>query len=124
MKLPIFWQSKQRPMIAEAAAALEAGRNMRDMAVADAEASVTDQFVAATSSGRLIDLYTDSVLPQARLTLESSLASYQVAKADFLTVLTNFTAVLTYELSLEEQRAQYHQALARLEPLIGSELIK
>jgi outer membrane protein TolC len=124
VKLPIFWQSKQRPMIAEAAAALEAGRNMRDMAVADAEASVTDQFVAASSSRRLIDLYTDSVLPQAQLTLESSLASYQVAKADFLTVLTNFTAVLSYELSLEEQRTQYHQALARLEPLIGSELIK
>ena len=124
VKLPIFWQRKQRPMIAEAAAALEQGRNMRDAAVADAEATVTEQYLAATSSQRLIALYTDSVLPQARLTLESGLASYQVGKADFLTVLTNFTSVLTYELGLEEQRAQYHQALARLEPLVGTDLIK
>ncbi len=124
VKVPIFWQRKQRPMIAEAAAALEAGRNMRDSAAAEAEASVTEQYVTAMSSRRLIDLYTDSVLPQARLTLESGLASYQVGKADFLTVLTNFTGVLTYELSLEEQRTQYRQALARLEPLVGAELIK
>ena len=124
VKLPIFWQRKQRPMIAEAAAALEAGRNMRDNAAAEAEALVTEQYVTAASSGRLIDLYTGSVLPQARLTLESALASYQVGRADFLTVLTGFTGVLTYELNLEEQRAQYHQALARLEPLIGAELIK
>ena len=124
VKLPIFWQRKQRPMIAEAAAALEAGRNMRDNAAAEAEAMVTEQYIAATSSRRLIDLYTDSVLPQARLTVESGFASYQVGKADFLTVLTNFTGVLTYELNLEEQRAQYHQALARLEPLVGTELIK
>lgn len=124
VKLPIFWQRKQRPMIAEAAAALEAGRDMRDSAAAEAEASVTEQYITATSSRRLIDLYTDSVLPQARLTLESGLASYQVGKADFLTVLTNFTGVLTYELTLEQQRAQYRQALARLEPLVGAELIK
>ena len=124
VKLPIFWQRKQRPMIAEAAAALEAGRNMRDTAAAEAEGSVTEQYITAISSRRLMDLYSDSVLPQARLTLESGLASYQVGKADFLTVLTNFTSVLTYEIGLEEQRAQYHQALARLEPLVGTELIK
>jgi outer membrane protein TolC len=124
VKLPIFWQRKQRPMIAEAAAALEAGRNMRDSAAAEAEAAVTEHYVTATSSRRLIELYTDSVLPQARLAVESGLASYQVGKADFLTVLSNFTGVLTYEIGLEEQRAQYHQALARLEPLIGAELIK
>jgi len=35
VKVPIFWQRKQRPMIAEAAAALEAGRRMRDATVAD-----------------------------------------------------------------------------------------
>jgi outer membrane protein TolC len=124
VKVPIFWQRKQRPMVAEAAAALDAGRRMREASVADAEARVTEQYVAAVSSRRLMELYTDSVLPQARLTLESALSSYTVGKAEFLTVLTDFTSVLTYELSLEEQRAQYHQALARVEPLVGAELIK
>lgn len=124
VKVPIFWQRRQRPMVAEAAAGLEAGRRMRDTTVARAEAMVGELHVNATSARRLMDLYTGSVLPQARLTLESSLASYQVGKAEFLTVLTNFVSVLTYEIGLEEQRTQYHVALAGLEPLVAAEFIK
>ncbi len=71
-----------------------------------------------------MDLYSGSVLPQAKLTLESALASYQVGKAEFLTVLTDFMSVLTYEIGLEEQRTQYHVALAGLEPLVAAEFIK
>ena len=124
VKVPIFWQRRQRPMVAEAAAGLEAGRRMRDTTVARAEAMVGELHVNATSARRLMDLYSGSVLPQAKLTLESALASYQVGKAEFLTVLTDFMSVLTYEIGLEEQRTQYHVALAGLEPLVAAEFIK
>ncbi|MDO8794925.1 MAG: TolC family protein [Vicinamibacterales bacterium] len=124
VKLPIFWQRKQRPMIAEAAAALESGRQMRDATLSMALARVTEEFLAGTTSKRLADLYSDSVLPQARLSLESSLASYQVGRVDFLSVLTNFVMVLSYEINYEEQNARYLQALSRLEPLTGLTLIQ
>jgi len=124
VKVPIFWQRKQRPMVAEATAGLEAGRRMRDATVARAEAMAGELHVNATSARRLMDLYSGSVLPQARLTLESALASYQVGRAEFLTVLTDFMSVLTYEIGLEEQRTQYHVALAGLEPLVAAEFIK
>ncbi len=124
VKVPVFWQRKQRPMIAEAAAALESGRQMRDATVSMASAQVTEEYLAGTTSRRLADLYSDSVLPQARLSLESSLASYQVGRVDFLSVLTNFVTVLSYEINYEEQNARYLQALARLEPLTGLSLIR
>ncbi len=124
VKVPIFWQRKQRPMIAEAAATLEAGRRMRDNTVAMSTADAGEQFFALTTADRLATLYRDSIVPQARLALESSLASYQVGTVDFLTLLTNFSTVLTYEISYEEQLAQYRTALARLEPLVGTELIR
>jgi len=124
VKVPVFWQRKQRPMIAEAAAALESGRQMRDATVSMASALVTEEYLAGTTSRRLADLYSDSVLPQARLSLESSLASYQVGRVDFLSVLTNFVTVLSYEINYEEQNARYLQALARLEPLTGLSLIR
>lgn len=124
VKVPLFWQSRQRPMVAEAAAGLDQGRRTRDNTVARAEARVSELHVNATSARRLMDLYGGSVLPQARLTLESALASYQVGKAEFLTVLTDFMSVLTYEIGLEEQRTQYHVALASLEPLVAAEFIK
>ena len=124
IKMPLFWQRKQRPMIAEAAASLEAGRRLRDNTLAQAQGAVTEGYVAAATAQRLTTLYTDSILPQARLTLESSLAAYQVGSADFLTVLTNFATVLASELNYEQQQAQYRRALAQLEPYVGDTLIR
>lgn len=124
VKVPLFWQRKQRPVIAEAAAALDGGRRMRENTVAMARAGIAEEYERATTSRQLIELYGDSVLPQARLTLESSLASYEVGTADFLTVLMNFTTVLNYEINHEQQQAMYHQALARIEPLAGLELVQ
>ena len=124
VKLPVFWQRKQRPMIAEAAATLEGSRRMRDSTLATAIAQTTSEYLAATTSRRLATLYEDSTLPQARLALESSLSSYQVGRVDFLSVLTNFLTVLTYELNYEEQTARIGQALARLEPLTGLQLVR
>jgi outer membrane protein TolC len=124
VKLPIFWQRKQQPLVAQAAASLEVATRTRESTQSEAAARVAQDFAALTSSQRLMALYSDSVLPQARLALESSLSSYQVGSVDFLTVLTNFNAVLNYEISYEEQKAQFHQALAALEPLVGIEFIR
>ena len=124
VKVPLFWQRKQRPMIAEAAASLDAGRRMRENTLAQSQGAVTAGYVTASTARRLTTLYTDSILPQARLTLESSLAAYRVGSADFLTVLTNFTSVLASELNYEQQQAQYRRALAQLEPYVGSILIR
>lgn len=123
VRIPLYWQRKQRPMVAEAAASLESARQMRYSTLATEQAQVTQEYLAATTSQRLADLYSDTILPQARLTLESSLSSYQVGNVDFLTLLSNYQTVLTYEVSYEEQAARYRQALARLEPYIGQELV-
>ncbi len=124
VKVPLFWQRKQRPMIAEAAAALDAGRRMRENTLAQTQSAVTQAYVMASTAERLMRLYTDSILPQARLTLESSIAAYQVGAADFLTLLMNVTSVLANELNLEQQQAQYRRALAELEPYVGTTLIR
>ena len=119
VKVPLYWWRKQRPLIAQATAQLESDRRMRENTQTMAAADVTDMYAMADTSQRLSTLYTDSVLPQARLALESSLASYQVGGVDFLTVLTNFITVLNYEINYEEQNARFHAALARLEPVVG-----
>ncbi len=124
VSVPLYWQRKQRPLIAEATAALDGGRRTRDNTWASAVARVTEGYVAATTSQRLVALYDDSVIPQARLALEASLASYQVGAVDFLTVLTNFVTVLDYELTYAEQDTRLRRALAALEPIVGVELVQ
>ena len=52
------------------------------------------------------------------------MASYQTGTVDFLTILTNFSVVLDYEVSYYRELANYQMALANLEPLVGVELTK
>jgi outer membrane protein TolC len=124
VKIPLYFAQKQRPAVQEAAANLAGARKEYDAMRAQTMFRVKDQYLTATTAARLLQLYATGIIPQAALTLESSIASYQVGTSDFLTLLTNLVTVLTYELSYYEQLANYQKALAQLEPLIGVELAK
>lgn len=80
---------------------------------------VEEEYQTARSAHRLAVLYRDTVLPQARLALESSLASYQTGGVDFLSVLTNFATVLDYEMTYYEELASFQTAVSRLEEMAG-----
>lgn len=86
----------------------------------DLQGRIQEEFEMATTTSRLAVLYRDTVLPQSRLALESSLASYQTGAVDFLSVLTNFSMVLEYEMTYVEQLAELHEAISRLEEMTGS----
>ena len=57
----------------------------------------------AQTAEKLMKLYSGTLLPQARLTVESSLAAYSTGTADFASVLANLVAVLDYEMGYHEQ---------------------
>jgi hypothetical protein len=67
----------------------------------------------------MLDLYDRAILPQAELALQSSESSYAVGSVDFLTVVTNLTAIHGYEVDYYRQVADYETALARIEALTG-----
>ena len=85
---------------------------------------VEQEYLAAQAASRLLELYSQAIVPQSRLTLESSLASYETGATDFQTVLGNFSTILDYELGYHQQLAEHERALARLEELTGLELIR
>lgn len=81
---------------------------------------VQEDYEMASTAMRLAEAYRDTVLPQARLAFESSMASYQTGRVDFLSVLTNFSMVLEYEMTYFEELLQLHQAISRLEEMTGT----
>jgi outer membrane protein TolC len=80
---------------------------------------VRNAHAAAFSAQKLIQLYGTTIVPQARLTFESSLASYQVGDADLRMVTENLSALLEVELKQTEAVADFHKAMARLETFTG-----
>lgn len=124
VSVPLWASRKQRPLITEATAALVASGRSRESRRAMAASEVTQAFLAIKAADQLVALYSDSVLPQSRLALESSLAAYQVGSVDFLSVVTNFEAVLTAQIARLEQQTRRDQALVRLEPYVGLEFVR
>jgi outer membrane protein TolC len=123
-RVPLYFWRKQRPELESARLGLDSARKQRDNTTALLHAKMRELHVVATTSERLVELYRTGVVPQARLSLEFALASYQVGSVDFLTVLDNFVTLLDYELKYYEALTDYQKALVQLEPYTGLELVR
>jgi len=124
VKLPVFYKSKQRQAVGEASATLAAARHEREAIRTVLFFQVKEQYLMAKASEELLGLYSKAIVPQSTLALESGLAAYQVGSLDFLSLISNFTNVLDYEISYYEELANFQKALARLEEITGIELTK
>lgn len=122
-EIPLFFGQKERRGVEEAAAALRQSQSQFDAAGQALFREVTDQYLAAETAERLERLYRETVVPQASLTLESSLAAYRVGDVDFLGVLDHWSTLLEFEVEYYTQIAEHEKALAGLEELTGLDLI-
>ncbi|MGE5726170.1 MAG: TolC family protein, partial [Acidobacteriota bacterium] len=114
--------SKQRQQLAEAGEQAAAAEKSRQNRQNEVNFEVQQQYLAAKASQQLLQLYSQGLVPQSSLALDSSMSAYEVGTADFLTVFTNFSTVLNYQLEYYRELANYQSSLAQLESLTGVEL--
>jgi outer membrane protein TolC len=119
IRIPLYFWRKQAFGVEEAAAGVGEARSSRQAAHEDVLARVKDFHAQAESTERLTHLYRTAVVPQARLSLQSALAGYQVGKVDFLTLLNSFTVLNEYQLGYYEELANHEKAVAQLEEAAG-----
>ena len=122
VNIPIFFRSKQREGVIEASHDLNAAHREFDSRLTRVNFEIKQQYLAATASRDLMNLYSKAIVPQSSLALESSMSSYEVGKVDFLSMLDNFIYVLDYEVNYYQELSNYETALARLEPLVNTDL--
>lgn len=123
-KIPLYFFRKQRAAVTEQAQNLVESRKVLEATNQSLHFRIQDDYLMAQTSEQLIRLYGQTVIPQAALTLESSLFSYETGAVDFLTVLMNFIAVLEYETNYYEELENFYLALSRLEEMTGIELVQ
>jgi outer membrane protein, heavy metal efflux system len=122
LNVPIFFARKQRLGVEEATVRLLEARRTYRSNEETLNYQLKDQHLAAESARKLMDLYSKLILPQASLALESSLNSYTTGKIDFLSVLSNFSAILENEMKYYETRAQLLKAISSLSQLTGESI--
>lgn len=122
-QIPLFFGQKERRGVEESAARLRESESRLEAASQRLEREVTDLYLAAGTAEHLESLYREAVIPQASLTLESSLTAYRVGSVDFLGVLDHWTTLLEFEIDYYTQVAEHEKALAGLEELTGLRLV-
>ena len=124
VKIPIYYARKQRYALEESYSRLnEAKQNYRS-AQQEAIYQVKDHYLAIESSERILNLYKTTLLPQAQLTVDSAASAYEVGNIDFLSLVTNLTNLISLERQYYDEVARHEEAIARLEPVVGKELIR
>ncbi|OQW32787.1 MAG: hypothetical protein A4E19_05355 [Nitrospira sp. SG-bin1] len=126
IKIPLFYETKQKQGVREALAGLEGAREDFAAARQDLLFQVKDAFVQAQRAERLITILRDAIIPQATLGLQAAQAGYAVGKVDFLTLLNSLLTLQDSQLELHSEIVNHEKALAQLEaatggPLDGSE---
>ena len=123
IRIPLYFRSKQRAEVTEQSIAVAQAKHAYQATGLALDARIADDYAQADAAYQLVETYREKVLPQARLTVESSLASYETGGVDFLSVLNNQMAALDYEMELHEQMLNYHLAVVRLEEVTGMNLM-
>ena|ERR1039457_4798154 len=122
VQLPFYAKRKQRPAIAQQAEMVSEAQHGLAAADRNLQFRIKDTYQLAQTAFRLIQLYKDTVLPQADLTVESSLTAYETGAGDFTAVLNNLLMKVDSEERYHEQMMSYSISLASLEELTGVSL--
>jgi outer membrane protein TolC len=119
VNLPIWRKSKLAPQVAEALAMRRQASALYAAQENEVVAGLRQQIATAEQSLKSARLYETAILPQARLTVESSGAAYKVDRVDFLTLLDSQMTLFDYEISYVTVLSTYNKAIAEIDFLTG-----
>ena len=122
VKIPIYHSRRQDPEMAQAAEELNQSRREYEAQVQQIYFEVKDQYLAVDSSAKVLKIYREGLIPQARASFQAGLAAYQVGHEDFQSLLESFLDVLNLDTEYWRTLADHEIALARIEQLTGVKL--
>ncbi len=122
VSLPWLNRRKHESEIAQAkaeASALEAAYNSQRAMVLQ---EIQEARIRAEAARKLVELYRDTLRPQAQTTLKAAAAAYQTDRTDFLNLLDSQNAALEVEYAYFRALSEYERQVADLQRAIGGPL--
>ncbi len=120
--LPI-WQDKNNGQIKSAVANLDAANasltNMQNMTSLDIQMALTE----AQTAYRKIDLYQNTIIPEAEVSYQAGVVGYTNSKVDFMAVLDSLNALRNAKLASYKARIDYEKASTNVEKAVGKPLL-
>jgi len=117
-----LWLGKYRAMAREAHALEEAMKAEQVAAQAQVRSDLARAYFRLKNASRLVQLYHDTLVPQARQALQSVEELYRKGDATLAALLELTATVHNFELARLRATADYYQNVARLERVLGRAL--
>jgi len=118
-----FQQERRQAMLAESTFETTMAAEELNALKNSISYNINDTLAQLDRRRELVELYKVGIIPQAEQSLESAVISYRVNKVDFLTLLDSRVNLYNFERELYESQAEYMMGLARLEAIVGGELL-
>lgn len=122
MSLPWLDHRKHDGEIKEAEAAAQVVNSERDAQVRAAFLQIQQALIKARAAERRMQLYRDTLRPQAQAALQSAGAAYEHDRTDFLNLIDSQNLLLDVENSYLNAAADFSARVAELERAIGAPL--
>ena len=123
MNLPI-WQQRVQAAIRAARRRLYAAQHDLVAARDRVQFQVADALLRVHEQQQLVDLFKNTIIPQARQTYEVSRAAYTAGRGDFLTVIDNWRKWLAFSIQYRRAIGETERAVADLEEALGLSLVE
>ena len=122
LSLPWLNRSKHDAEITESQAIANVQRAELEKLKAAVFQEIQEALIRANTANRLVELYRDTLRPQAQATLRATSAAYQTDQTDFLNLIDSQNTVLDVEYSYFRALAEFDSRVSDLEHAIGTAL--
>jgi outer membrane protein, heavy metal efflux system len=117
--LPWLNRSKHDSEIREAQLQVNVQRAELESRKAIVFQEIQEALIRAKTAARLVEIYRDTLRPQAQATLKAASAAYQTDQTDFLNLIDSQNTALDVEYSYYRALAEFDSRVAELEGAIG-----
>jgi outer membrane protein TolC len=117
-----LWHRKYDAMVSEASREHYAAHASEDEISLRLDALLRDLWEQARTSRQTVELYENTIIPQARQTFEADQASLINNTVTFDRVIRDYRALLTLELGYHRALGQLATAIARIRQAVGDDL--
>ncbi len=115
-------QESRRSQEREAEKMLDASRARKESSANQLLADLSENLAGADAARRTEMLTQTSLLPQAELTFQAALASYETGKVDFATLLDAQRQILKAKQDIIKAQAEQQARLADIERIVGEDI--
>ncbi len=123
MSVPIFFSKKQDKAVDQRTSELMQKKYAFQDELNNVRTQITQSYSNYQRAKDQFILFKTGIIPQARQTVSSMLAGYQVSKVDFLNLVRSQITLLNFEMQYWNAFAEANQSLAQLTAAVGKDEI-